>query len=245
MGAYGSPELYPYNSDDNNNKNNSENKFVIIARFIVIVLISLMSLCIYLHSKNMNIIPEINIAANTTETPVKAELQTIENQNEQSSAEFNQNNSVQKTTGIGNGQAVKRANIYINTYGDEVVRVNLREVLTKEGFSRTEIDYALSNANINWNKQAVKRANIYINTYKDKIVRANLREVLNKEGFAETEVEYALNNIDWNEQAVKRANIYIELYNGSIDREKIKKYLTEIEGFAETEVEYALSQVGL
>ena len=88
---------------------------------------------------------------------------------------------------------------------------SVRDYLDWDGYTSSEIEYAIKNCNVDWNEQAVKYAKKELS--EDFESKESLKSSLEGGGFTESQVEYALEackDTDWNEQALLYAKRIIK-----------------------------------
>ena len=110
-----------------------------------------------------------------------------------------------------------------------------------EGFSSSEIDYAIKNCGANWNEQALLKAKNYLEY--SAFSESGLKDQLDYEGFSSSQVDYGVKNCgaNWNEQAAKKAEDYMDTMDFS-KQGLIDQLL--FEGFTEAQAEYGAESVG-
>ena len=127
-------------------------------------------------------------------------------------------------------------------------RLNYKEMLKDDGYSNSEIDYALEKCNLNWNDVAVQWAEeeveYDIQHYDDSFMtREDLESGLLNNGFTSSEIEYVKKNskIEWKYEALKCLKVNSD---ESTTKEEATNILNE-NGFTADEIEYALNECGI
>lgn len=236
MGAYGSPELYPYNSDDNNNKKkdkkNTHIAYKILMFVIGIVSSILSSLTIGFPIITIWLIADIiiwvyeEVHGSTKMTKILWKIQgwiylillLI------TPIVFGLAAVGERLEAEGGTDHTHIESEY--TQETEPVQENRAGSRNQSNSSRVAIESVLNN--IDWKAQAVSRA--------------ELKELLVERGYIETERDYVLDNIDWNTQALNRAHLCLDNYKNELTRKNLKEALTRDE-FTETEIDYAISNI--
>jgi SOS response regulatory protein OraA/RecX len=146
--------------------------------------------------------------------------------------------------------ALKTAQRYLDSeYQTGFSKKGLKEQLEFEGFTSSEIQYALDNVKVDYNQQALKAAQKYLDSeYQNGFSKEELRKQLEFEGFTSSEIQYALNNVktDYKQQALKAAQGYLDSeYQTGFSKEGLIQQLKDEFGeeFTDEEIQYALSNV--
>lgn len=90
----------------------------------------------------------------------------------------------------GNAGALSMAEAYLGS-GSGFSEESLRDQLDYEGFSSSEIDYAIKNCEADWKDQCAKKAKSYVKS-NSKFTKSRLRSQLNYEGFTSSQIDYGL-----------------------------------------------------
>ena len=140
---------------------------------------------------------------------------------------------------VGQANALKSANSYLDFLAFS--KKGLKGQLEFEGYTDSEIDYAINNCDADWKKQALKSAKSYLDSLS--FSKKGLIKQLEFEKFEDNEIEYAINNCNanWYEEAVECAKSYLN--SSSFSRDSLYNQL-EFEDFEADEIEYALTEVG-
>lgn len=141
---------------------------------------------------------------------------------------------------VGEQNALKAAKNYLSIM--PFSREGLINQLEYEGYTNSEVTYAVENCGADWNEQAVKSAKNYLNV--SAFSRSGLIGQLEYEGFTSSQAEYGVANCgaNWNEQAVRCAKAYLDIMTFS--REGLIQQL-EYEGFTHEQAVYGVEQNGL
>ena len=99
------------------------------------------------------------------------------------------NNSINQDSSIGNENALQSAIDYLNYVGGFSYK-SLKDQLEYEGFSSSEIQYALDNCGADWNQQAVISAKQYLDVMS--FSRQGLIDQLEYEGFTHEQAVYGV-----------------------------------------------------
>lgn len=121
---------------------------------------------------------------------------------------------------------------------------DLRVKLLEEDFSDEAINYALSNAGIDWKQNALEKAKDYAKT--PLVSRYFISGKLNQDRFHPSEVKFALDNVDvdWKKAAIEKAKDYAK--NDHLSRSMTEFKLQNLDGFEpEEEVKYAVENSGI
>lgn len=147
--------------------------------------------------------------------------------------------SVPKTGNVG---ALSKAEAYLSS-GSGFSEEGLRDQLDYEGFSSSEIDYAIRNCSADWKAQCLKKAKAYLSRGSG-FSEEGLEDQLEYEEFASTEISYAIKNCgaDWNDQCAKKAKAYVKS-NSKFTKSSLRSQLN-YEGFTSSQIDYGLKAAG-
>ncbi len=164
---------------------------------------------------------------------------TTSESNKPTSSSESQPVSTQSTVTIGERNALKKAESYLNY--SAFSRNGLIGQLEYEGFSTTEATYGADNVGANWNEQALKKAKNYLDY--SAFSYTGLIKQLEYEKFTHEQAVYGADkcNANWNEQAAKMAEQYLKYT--SFSRESLINQL-EYEGFTHEQAIYGVAQNG-
>jgi SOS response regulatory protein OraA/RecX len=137
-----------------------------------------------------------------------------------------------------NQKALKAAQAYINIFDDS--KKEIRDQLKHDGYTDSQIQYAIENLVVDWNKEALDSAYSYLELFNDS--KKEIRDQLKHDGFTDSQIQYALSNVkaNWNQEALKAAQTYIKLFNDT--KEELRSQLKH-DGFTDSEIEYALNNI--
>ncbi|MBD8929599.1 MAG: hypothetical protein EGQ78_04430, partial [Clostridiales bacterium] len=94
---------------------------------------------------------------------------------------------------LGEKNALVKAKSYLKMGGFS--EESLKNQLEFEGFEESEIDYAVSNCDADWNEQCVDKAESYISM--GGFSKSSLHDQLKFEGFTEEQINYALEKVGY------------------------------------------------
>ena len=146
------------------------------------------------------------------------------------------------TPKTGNSGALSKAEAYLSS-GSGFSEEGLRDQLDYEGFSSSEIDYAIKNCDADWKAQCLKKAKAYLNSGSG-FSEKSLEEQLEYEEFSSTEISYAIKNCgaDWKDQCAKKAKAYVKS-NSKFTKSTLRSQLN-YEGFTSSQIDYGLKAAG-
>lgn len=152
------------------------------------------------------------------------------------------NNDEQDVT-LGQKNAVKSANAYVREMPLSVK--GLSKQLTLDKYTQNEINYAVRNVKVDWNKQAYLAAEDYINDYESRntqgISRKEVGMALENAGFTFSQVQYALNKTkQFGKKDVIKA--ITKLAKNSTSKSNLKEKL-EAESYTPNEITYAMETI--
>lgn len=124
-------------------------------------------------------------AEETVTEDTTTEVTEEEPTEEETVAESSPSTEVSTGPSLGEEQALGKAESYLSF--SAFSKKGLGEQLKFEGFEQGEIDYALSQIEVDWSEQAVKKAKDYLNV--SDFSKASLIEQLKFEGFTEEEAQ--------------------------------------------------------
>lgn len=107
---------------------------------------------------------------------------------EYSSSRSREHSSSSSAT-LGQSNALKSAQAYLDNVGG-FSESGLRDQLEFEGFSSSEIDYAIEHCGANWNEQCTECAQDYLDSMS--MSRSELYDQLEYEGFTSSQIAYGL-----------------------------------------------------
>lgn len=117
--------------------------------------------------------------------------------------------------------------------------------MLEEDFSDEAINYALSNAGIDWKQNALEKAKDYAKN--DHLSRSKTEfNLQNLDGFEpEEEVKYAVENsgINWKEVALERAKEHKQGLSDSYTASELREILKSSDKFGDEEIQYALDNL--
>ena len=146
------------------------------------------------------------------------------------------------TPKTGNSDALSKAEAYLSS-GSGLSEEGLRDQLEYEGFSSSEIDYAIKNCNADWKAQCLKKAKAYLSSGSG-FSEEGLKDQLEYEEFSSTEISYAIKNCgaDWKDQCAKKAKAYVKS-NSKFTKSTLRSQLN-YEGFTSSQIDYGLKAAG-
>ena len=100
---------------------------------------------------------------------------------------------VENTASLGEINCLAKAESYLNLMGFS--ENGLRHQLEFEGFKSEEIDYALANIKVDWNKECAEKAESYLDTMS--FSKDGLKEQLKFEDFTSEQIEYGLKAVGY------------------------------------------------
>ena len=117
------------------------------------------------------------------------------------------------------------------------------DLLRYDGYQNAAIEYALNNANVDWNEQALGTAQQMSDSEYSGYSAQEIQDHLNRAGFTDDEVQHAMNNldIDYNQQALQALESYRETFDDYSDDE-MRQFL-EYAGFEASEIDYAFDNI--
>ena len=135
-------------------------------------------------------------------------------------------------------QALDAARDYLDIF--DMSKKALKQQLEFDGYSNSEVQYALNNITANWSQEALDAVKDYLDIFDMSI--KEIRSQLEFDGYTDNEIQYALANMNFNgrKEALDAAKDYIELFNMS--KEDLREQL-EFDGYTEEEIQYALDQI--
>lgn len=107
---------------------------------------------------------------------------------EHSSSRSDERSSSSSAT-LGQSNALESAQAYLDNVGG-FSESELRDQLEYEGFSSSEIDYAIEHCGANWNEQCAECAQDYLDSMS--MSRSELHDQLEYEGFTSSQIAYGL-----------------------------------------------------
>ena len=130
-------------------------------------------------------------------------------------------------------EAATATSDYLNTMAFS--KSGLTEMLTYEGYSKTDIDYAIKQSNIDWNQQAKKSAIAYIKSMP--FSKKGLTSQLRYDGFTKAQAKYGVKKCkaNWKKQAKRMGILFLRIKQYS--RSKLYKKLKKV-GFTKSQAKY-------
>ena len=161
--------------------------------------------------------------------------------NTSTSSSSSSSSTKSSTPKTGKEEALAKAKSYL-TNGSGFSEKSLEDQLDYEGFSTSEISYAIKNCGADWKEQCLRNAKSYLKSGSG-FSENGLKDQLEYEEFSSTEISYAIKNCgaDWNDQCAKKAKSYKK--SGNYTKTKLQKQLS-YEGFTSSQISYGLKAAG-
>ena len=120
----------------------------------------------------------------------------------------------------------------------------LTKMLTEEGFSETEAQYAIDNCGADWAQINIALAQGQLQQFPITSRNALIEMLMDYNSMSKTEAAAAADTIDWNKQALQAAYALLnDEYEIGYSAERLYSWLHWECGFEETQVQYALDLV--
>lgn len=146
-----------------------------------------------------------------------------------------------------NQEAVDRAENLVSTYST-VNRAWLRDwLISVDGYSYDEAQYAVENVSMDWREQALLFANECLelnpNIHSAPVGSEDISEQLFEREFTAEEIDYSLSSVDWNQYALDY--LYLLEGWGELSTKECAEELLYGYGFSQEQVDYALNNCSI